>query len=142
MKYFTPLFKNYIKKKMSQIDCLNFLEEYWSEYPEYAKCVTQIFKYFYDEEVISEENILEWWNSPSHDLTVRKHVIRENIFPFFLLTFYLIKFYNFRLNLSSSGYRKPKKKQIRIKFLNTICNLEILKEIQDVTHLFFVYCHR
>jgi len=73
LKHFLPVLKNYIKKSTTQLECLRFLETYWTDHPKYIESITYIMKFLYDEEVLTEESLITWFNKSSNQ-TVKKHV--------------------------------------------------------------------
>jgi hypothetical protein len=62
-----PLVKNYIRDSSSQADCLRAMEEYHlqksARFPISHK--VKMIKFLYDEDVLEEDSVLEWFSDPA-----------------------------------------------------------------------------
>lgn len=61
--YFHPIIQNYIKTKSAQDDCLRAMEEVASTTNELLPCFRYLLHVFYDRDILSEDKILEWYES-------------------------------------------------------------------------------
>lgn len=67
MKYMLPVLKNYIRSFESQNDCIYSIEEFYLNNEDTIKPVifAKIIQYLYNQNVLSEEIILPWFNNPN-----------------------------------------------------------------------------
>lgn len=81
LKFLQPLIKNYVRDERSQADCLLALEEYHLHNKEAfnASMFVKVIKYLYDNDVLEEEVICEWFNDPSGDLSDLIHKAKEEV---------------------------------------------------------------
>ena len=77
LKYFTPLFHNYVKSIESQRDCLYSMEHFaLSKASTFTPGVfVKTLNYLYDEEILAEEVILHWHknHAPLPSLFINKN---------------------------------------------------------------------
>ncbi|EEC11660.1 eukaryotic translation initiation factor, putative [Ixodes scapularis] len=78
---FRPLLRNYVKDTESMLDCLAGLEEFVSAYDRYLPSLAGILNWFYDEELLSEDAIIHWFekqdpSTAEAHTTVRKAVAK------------------------------------------------------------------
>lgn len=70
--YCLPIIQNYIKSRSSQNDCIYTLEEFLLNNEDHVSCLNfvKIIQYFYQENILEEEIILNWFykaeNLPDH----------------------------------------------------------------------------
>lgn len=62
-----PIVKNYIRDTSSQLDCLRALEEFHLHKPDRfsAHLNVKMIKFLYDEDVVEEDSVLEWFSEPA-----------------------------------------------------------------------------
>ncbi|XP_071793924.1 translation initiation factor eIF2B subunit epsilon-like [Asterias amurensis] len=83
-----PLFENYIKSAESQLDCLGALEEYCLTSNSTAMVLPKILLLFYEADILGEDMILHWYNTPavcstdSEIITSNRQQIRTQVKPF------------------------------------------------------------
>lgn len=66
LKFLLPLIKNYVRDESSQSDCLLALEEFYlfNKDTFNASLLVKVIKYLYDEDVLEEEVVVEWFREP------------------------------------------------------------------------------
>ncbi len=72
VKHFKPVLENYLKNNQSQLDSLEAMEEYGVHHAELAQAVFQALHFLYEQDVLSEEAILEWYENPPNDPSALK----------------------------------------------------------------------
>lgn len=82
LKYFDAIILNYMKNKDAQNDCLRAIEDVASTTDELLPYVQRLLHQFYDRDILSEEKILEWYESSSEDADVHHAKIRDAVQPF------------------------------------------------------------
>ncbi|CAN7936902.1 unnamed protein product [Ixodes hexagonus] len=79
---FRPLLKNYVKDTESMLDCLTGLEEFVSAYEQYLPSLAGILNWFYDEEVLSEDAIIHWFEKKDPSGAESHHAVRKAVAKF------------------------------------------------------------
>ncbi|GIY02567.1 translation initiation factor eIF-2B subunit epsilon [Caerostris darwini] len=71
LQFFKPLIANYIKKDDSQFHCLSSMEEFMNTHEDIAPAVVKVMHFWYDQDILNEPVILEWYKdiSPEHEKT-------------------------------------------------------------------------
>ena len=94
LTYFLPLLKKYGKADVSQILYLQTLDEYGISHGYCGAIVGQILSAMYQADIITEDNILKWYENPPNDPlamgSVRKHVSNFFFFTYFFLSSFRI----------------------------------------------------
>lgn len=83
--YFYPIISNYIKTEDAQDDCLHAIEEIASTTQELLPFLQHLLHMLYDKDILSEEKILEWYESDDKDIDsfeFQKNKVRTAIKPF------------------------------------------------------------
>ncbi|XP_076750070.1 eukaryotic translation initiation factor 2B subunit epsilon [Xylocopa sonorina] len=81
--YFYPIILNYVKTEDAQDDCLRAIEEVASTTQELLPFLKHLLHLLYDKDVLSEEKILEWYESNDKDVDeFQKKEVRTAIKPF------------------------------------------------------------
>ncbi|XP_018318488.1 translation initiation factor eIF-2B subunit epsilon [Agrilus planipennis] len=60
LKYFKPILNNYVRNRDAVEDALQAVEDVASSNSEIADCVVKVLEWFYDNDLMAEENILKW----------------------------------------------------------------------------------
>ncbi|XP_049777276.1 translation initiation factor eIF-2B subunit epsilon [Schistocerca cancellata] len=81
LKYFMPLFKNYLRNESAQKECLKAMEYTAGCRSEVLEVILKILKWLYDADVLDEDIILQWYKSPDEASTV-SDVVRKKVEPF------------------------------------------------------------
>ncbi|XP_014479612.1 PREDICTED: translation initiation factor eIF-2B subunit epsilon isoform X2 [Dinoponera quadriceps] len=82
ISYFKPIIRNYVKNTDAQDDCLHAIEDVASTTDETLPCTLFLLHDFYDCDILSEEKILEWYESEVEDLDVRRKKVRDAVKSF------------------------------------------------------------
>lgn len=83
LTYFYPIILNYVKTEDGQDDCLRAIEETASSTQEILPFLQHLLHLLYDTDVLSEEKILEWYESTDKDIDAfQKNKIKTAIRPF------------------------------------------------------------
>jgi translation initiation factor eIF-2B subunit epsilon len=79
VKFLLPLIKNYVRDETSQSDCLLALEEYYLCNKETfnASLLVKVIKFLYDNDILEEEVICEWFRDASGELSCLIHKLKE-----------------------------------------------------------------
>lgn len=81
--YFHPIIANYVKTEDAQDDCLRAIEEVASTTQELLPFLQRLLHLFYNKDVLSEEKILEWYNSSDKNIDeFQNNKVRTAIQPF------------------------------------------------------------
>ncbi|XP_011268191.1 translation initiation factor eIF-2B subunit epsilon [Camponotus floridanus] len=80
--YFNPIILNYVKNENAQDDCLRAIEDIASTTDELLPYTQHLLNQFYDRDILSEEKILEWYESTSEDADVFHSKVRNAVQPF------------------------------------------------------------
>jgi len=80
--YFNTIILNYVKNEDAQDDCLRALEDVASTTDELLPYAQQLLHQFYDRDILSEERILEWYESAGEDGDVLHNKVRNAVQPF------------------------------------------------------------
>ncbi|XP_012249364.1 translation initiation factor eIF-2B subunit epsilon [Bombus impatiens] len=81
--YFYPIILNYVKTEDAQDDCLHAIEEVASTTQELLPFLQLLLHMLYDRDVLSEEKILEWYESKDKDIdSHEKNKVRAAVQPF------------------------------------------------------------
>lgn len=68
LNYFKPIISNYIKTENAQEDCLRAIEDIAFTNQDFIVLYAQILlHFFYDNEILSEEKIMEWFEQDCND---------------------------------------------------------------------------
>lgn len=80
--YFNSIILNYIKNEDAQDDCLRAIEDIASTTDELLPYTQHLLHQFYGRDILSEEKILEWYESISEDGDVLHSKVRNAVQPF------------------------------------------------------------
>ncbi|XP_029158181.1 translation initiation factor eIF-2B subunit epsilon-like [Nylanderia fulva] len=80
--YFNSIILNYVKNEDAQDDCLRAIEDIASTTDELLPYTQHLLHQFYDRDILSEEKILEWYESTSEDADVLHSKVRNSVQPF------------------------------------------------------------
>ncbi|KMQ94476.1 translation initiation factor eif-2b subunit epsilon-like protein [Lasius niger] len=80
--YFNSIILNYVKNKDAQDDCLRAIEDIASTTDELLPYTQHLLHQFYDRDILSEEKILEWYESTSEDADMLHSKVRNAVQPF------------------------------------------------------------
>ena len=72
--FYVPLFRNYIRNKASQLQCLSALEDDLASKEDLAPCIGRILHILYENDVLSEEAITKWFKDVEAGSVIRKPV--------------------------------------------------------------------
>ncbi|XP_072747764.1 translation initiation factor eIF2B subunit epsilon [Anoplolepis gracilipes] len=78
--YFNSIILNYVKNEDAQDDCLRAIEDIASTTDELLPYTQHLLHQFYDRDILSEEKILEWYESTSEDALHSK--VKKAVQPF------------------------------------------------------------
>ncbi|CAN8033003.1 unnamed protein product [Ixodes persulcatus] len=82
---FRPLLRNYVKDTESMLDCLAGLEasaEFVSAYDRYLPSLAGILNWFYDEELLSEDAIIHWFEKEDPSGAEEHTMVRKAVAKF------------------------------------------------------------
>ncbi|XP_073997537.1 eukaryotic translation initiation factor 2B subunit epsilon [Rhodnius prolixus] len=79
LKYFMPLFVNYVRNEMAMADCLQAIEDCTEMQPQLVLVIMNLIHLLYKKDILSEESILEWYKHPRSDSIEE---IRKKVRPF------------------------------------------------------------
>uniref|UniRef100_T1HRI4 W2 domain-containing protein n=1 Tax=Rhodnius prolixus TaxID=13249 RepID=T1HRI4_RHOPR len=79
LKYFMPLFVNYVRNEMAMADCLQAIEDCTEMQPQLVLVIMNLIHLLYKKDILSEESILEWYKNPRSDSIEE---IRKKVRPF------------------------------------------------------------
>ncbi|KOC69266.1 Translation initiation factor eIF-2B subunit epsilon [Habropoda laboriosa] len=83
INYFQPIILNYVKTEDAQENCLHAIEEVASTTQELLPFLQRLLHLFYCKDVLSEDKILEWYESNDKDIDeFQKNKVRTAIKPF------------------------------------------------------------
>lgn len=72
------MLRNYLKNNQSQLDSLEALEDFGVHNSQFAVAIGKVLHYLYEQDILSEDTILEWYanppNDPSAPTSVRTYV--------------------------------------------------------------------
>jgi eIF4-gamma/eIF5/eIF2-epsilon len=91
--FYVPLFLNYIRNMASQLQCLSALEDDLASKEDLAPCIGRILHILYENEVLSEEAITNWFEDLEAGSVIRKQA--SFFFLKFNLTLKLLNIYLF-----------------------------------------------
>uniref|UniRef100_A0A0A9XB24 Translation initiation factor eIF2B subunit epsilon n=1 Tax=Lygus hesperus TaxID=30085 RepID=A0A0A9XB24_LYGHE len=77
LKYFMPLFVNYVRNGSAMIDCLNAIEDVAEINPPLKSVTMKLIHLLYDKDVLEEDAIMKWFShprNPSDGQSLRKIV--------------------------------------------------------------------
>nr|XP_003700330.1 PREDICTED: translation initiation factor eIF-2B subunit epsilon [Megachile rotundata] len=81
--YFQSIVLNYVKTEDAQENCLRAIEEVASTTEEILPFVQHLLHLLYDKDVLSEEKILEWYESSDENMdTIQNDKVRTAVKPF------------------------------------------------------------
>lgn len=80
--YFNTIILNYIKTEDAQEDCLRAIEDVASTTDELLPYTQHLLHQFYDRDVLSEEKILEWYESTGEDADALHVKVKNAVQPF------------------------------------------------------------
>jgi eIF4-gamma/eIF5/eIF2-epsilon len=72
--FYVPLFRNYTRNMTSQLQCLSALEDDLTSKEDLAPCIGRILHILYENDVLSEEAITEWFKDLEAESVIRKQV--------------------------------------------------------------------
>ncbi|EFN83402.1 translation initiation factor eIF-2B subunit epsilon [Harpegnathos saltator] len=75
--YFSMIIQNYVKNEDAQEDCLRAIEDVASTTDALLSYVSNLLHVFYDRDILTEEKILEWYNSEIEDTDMHRKNVRE-----------------------------------------------------------------
>jgi len=73
LKNFNGVLKNYIKSPVAQRDCLSSLKSFVLENSHFLPIIAQIIHELYDQEILSDDSILEWYENLSES-KIKEHI--------------------------------------------------------------------
>lgn len=79
--YFNSIIQNYVKNEDAQYNCLCAIEDVASTIDELLSYVQHLLHQFYSRDILSEEKILEWYES-NKSLDVSQSKVRNAVYPF------------------------------------------------------------
>ncbi|XP_024881723.1 translation initiation factor eIF-2B subunit epsilon [Temnothorax curvispinosus] len=82
MIYFNTIISNYIKNEDGQEDCLRAIEDVASTTNELLPYTQHLLHQFYDRDILSEEKILEWYESTGEDADALHTKVKNAVQPF------------------------------------------------------------
>lgn len=77
--YFNEIILNYVKNEDAQDDCLRAIEDMASTTDELLPYTARLLHVFYDNDILSEEKILEWYESEIEDTDVHRKKVRDAV---------------------------------------------------------------
>ncbi|XP_012234558.1 translation initiation factor eIF2B subunit epsilon [Linepithema humile] len=80
--YFNTIILNYIKNEDAQDDCLRAIEDVAYTTDELLPYTQHLLHQFYDRDILSEEKILEWYETTNEDTDVLHSKVRNAVQPF------------------------------------------------------------
>ena len=72
LKNFNGILKNYVKSRIAQKDCLSSLKNFVVEKSHFLPIIAQIIHELYDQEILSDDSILDWYENLS-DSNIKEH---------------------------------------------------------------------
>nr|XP_050870123.1 translation initiation factor eIF-2B subunit epsilon isoform X2 [Vespula vulgaris] len=82
INYFQPIILNYIKTDVAQEDCLHAVEEVGSVTQELLPFLQHLLHLFYDRDILSEDKILEWYESNDEKDEIQDKKVKIAVQPF------------------------------------------------------------
>ncbi|XP_054276313.1 translation initiation factor eIF-2B subunit epsilon-like [Macrosteles quadrilineatus] len=83
LTYFMPILTNYIRSQTAQKDCLLAIEDVAGSNPEIFAVLVKIIHWLYEQDILSEDNILNWYKNPSVDADPENSKrVRQQVAPF------------------------------------------------------------
>jgi translation initiation factor eIF-2B subunit epsilon len=68
LTFFKPIINNYIKTQNAQEDCIRAIQDAaWSNQELILPCVQNLLHFFYDNDILFEEKIIEWYEQDYND---------------------------------------------------------------------------
>ncbi|KAL0113319.1 hypothetical protein PUN28_012461 [Cardiocondyla obscurior] len=80
--YFSTIISNYVKNEDAQEDCLRAIEDVASTTDELLPYTQHLLHQFYDRDILSEEKILEWYESTEEDADALHVKVKNAVQPF------------------------------------------------------------
>jgi len=80
--YFNTIILNYVKNEDAQEDCLRAIEDVASTTDELLPYTQHLLHQFYDRDILSEEKILEWYESTDEDIDMLRTKVKNAVQPF------------------------------------------------------------
>lgn len=80
--YFNTIISNYVKNEDAQEDCLHAIEDVASTTDELLPYTQHLLHQFYDRDILSEEKILEWYESTGEDADALHVKVKNAVQPF------------------------------------------------------------
>jgi len=80
--YFNTIILNYVKNEDAQEDCLRAIEDVASTTDELLPYTQHLLHQFYDRDILSEEKILEWYESTGEDIDTLHTKVKNAVQPF------------------------------------------------------------
>lgn len=80
--YFQPIIRNYVKTETAQEDCLRAMEEVAGTTDQLLPFLQRLLHLFYDRDVLSEEKILEWYESTDETDEITAKNVRDAVRSF------------------------------------------------------------
>ncbi|XP_069685017.1 translation initiation factor eIF2B subunit epsilon [Periplaneta americana] len=81
LKHFLPIMQNYVRNSDAQQDCLQAIEDMASSTEVVQGGLTKLIHLLYDKDVLSEENIVKWYNNGDEESPTASS-LRKQITPF------------------------------------------------------------
>ncbi|GAB0087151.1 translation initiation factor eIF-2B subunit epsilon [Sergentomyia squamirostris] len=81
-KHLGPVLKNYIKDDTAMMDCLKAIQDVCQENENFKPKVSNIVHFFYDEDLVSEEVVISWYEELSDDVKWLKSGLKPLILWF------------------------------------------------------------
>ncbi|BET01456.1 translation Initiation Factor [Nesidiocoris tenuis] len=78
LKYFKPLFVNYMRNKDAMLECLNAIEDVAAINPPLALVTMKLIHVLYDRDILTEDPILHWYRNPRSD-EAKGQQLRESV---------------------------------------------------------------
>ncbi|XP_043685945.1 translation initiation factor eIF-2B subunit epsilon isoform X3 [Vespula pensylvanica] len=82
INYFQPIILNYIKTDVAQEDCLHAVEEVGSVTQELLPFLQHLLHLFYDRDILTEDKILEWYESNDEKDEIQDKKVKIAVQPF------------------------------------------------------------
>lgn len=80
--YFLQIIAHYIKTNIAQGDCLRAVDDVAMERSEFVGFLLYFIQDLYNKNVLTEDNIMLWYESFEHDDDEERKVVKEKIYPF------------------------------------------------------------
>lgn len=80
--YFNTIIQNYVKNEDAQEDCLRAIEDVALTTEELLPYTQHLLHQFYDRDILSEEKILEWYESTDEDADALHTKVKNAVQPF------------------------------------------------------------